>query len=1814
MAATGNISSGFPKVVPKGVRVELDMGGIPDELLPSLKDSKPFEALRHLEEAGVFDPKAWEEELKKEESELDEKDDRLKEVCTGLAILSAYYISKGGGTSISIGGSTLKPEDIPEVEEHLLVHVTGVCGGDIMSEGLVVPSDREEFCRQYEHLKSLLSADELGNRMLSFLEKDIQEGRIQVTGVKWDDEGKRVHLSDGSVLTVKEADGGSSILLPKVLQDEDVDIISEVSISGSSNEGLLNGLNGLVSQFESEHLEGFDEVLGQLKGGEAEGRIIRAYKNALMIAGSEGREALNNSKLIQLCNCVGGRSDVIPDFLDSVAREQLPKEIELLLDDEVLEGMGHKVYRMDEYLNTIINSTDPDLRKFLLNPETVKTLFVEEEGESMRHYFSKLRGAGELQPEVKDFLLTPTVVSCFSRMFTDHSEEYLEALTRETTSPKLREFLLNPETAEFCTPYRHSTLNKVFDGESSEETLSLLLDLTAAERELREISYNRPHILGIVVDEGIPLENRRRIVDNICLVNSSRASSREKYLESVCAGDFEGVALMEERASDPWVKDLLNRVESKTSRNHLSGLLYADYVDLTDEGVKRVIDSMTPSQVSDYLHALYNERDSTKERRESVVMLLTNEEAMKQLTTLDDERFRIILHQWREFSSIDYLYKLVQAKVLSPETVPTIVGVANKIPVNALADALSPSSSNVDEDAADIMVGHARDTQNVAGRKYLIGRLGQINNSKCVAALDEIVKGKNHVEVRQWAVDALIDNAVDFEGSIAGESVRKILGCSDNSIRYQAFTNLAERVIHARQYGLSFERLEELSERIHPNISSEFIKFARKGEDADIRLKAIDVLKNASSMEVLTAMEDLAYDDSESMELRRDAALTLADNAFSLGISSDINVLLEGLGKRGDYTRASVILDLGDKLRLSNFETAGAGVQEKILRGLLRPFPTVGSKKMAKYATQLSSVNPVASRAYLSAISGVYLPASMTPLEVPQRKVNNILRNSEFMAKYMQLAEKCTPACKVVLDKAVRAPNEALELLDSLLENPTVNGFVRGEQEYGGPMEASVGSIMNSSRSLAMKLLATDEGEAILGSERIKAILGPELVSRINAIRKGVSVDGTDLELAKSIFSDFKADEGYFACRRATYFREGYTGDYTRRTGSSYTESQMLAAREVIINRGFTMLCHGTTPEGEEAIAEGLEGVKILFGKGSPGAFSTLDVETARHYSSGEGSVGFVMLMRDALRESGVCIEPSYWMGEWRDVRLVDKNGILVRAPARAVLRLNPATFDDVYTELAELLKTREAMSEVEGEVLERFKAYLGKQEGFGEHSKKIVSQLRTLGYPEPKIVEVLDSYVRYTLLQDDPSQRKRKTILETVLDAGPREGLDAAIISDYLMRYAGLRDPDGREYIEQLTEEHITDISKLERTIQAFILREQRKTARKQGQEAMDEFNAGAEQIGRGDLKIGPIEINNILMGETRRRKHDQIMAETKDVVRKVSELRWEHLARISKAVMADLETSDVAKPPEGSFTVAMTSSTARKEAIFKSDYDLLVLVDSDETRERYEAYFNSLVPRIASQLGELGYKADIGEMHQVGSTITVDDLEAPIEGVLKWKKQGRRIDTFERMKQNVEPTAILDLQGVAGNMGLVTKFKETMLGKLESEKRSILQYLGSDLNNYRKFFHESGSQMLNGDPPPDIKVGLTRIIPFECYYLIAEHAGEIEKYLISQGRSAGELPNTTLERLELLRDAGVISGGECNGLSDAFTDIMLWRMRVGIMHGPAKEVEVDPMLFTNLERGRLMDNVSAIREFGATRGLELGETVIEGTPKIYA
>lgn len=598
------------------------------------------------------------------------------------------------------------------------------------------------------------------------------------------------------------------------------------------------------------------------------------------------------------------------------------------------------------------------------------------------------------------------------------------------------------------------------------------------------------------------------------------------------------------------------------------------------------------------------------------------------------------------------------------------------------------------------------------------------------------------------------------------------------------------------------------------------------------------------------------------------------------------------------------------------------------------------------------------------------------------------------------------------------------------------------------------------------------------------------------------------------------------------------------------------------------------------------------------------NLSTAYGFSEGSGSV--VCYDREDLRNCYINF------GLETDCNAISDN-TYTRIPSRIIRNVSGDDKEEVLEKALRFFKTKKALgenAELVTQINEKFEEYLESLgETFATNIEKIYRQMRSLGYIEPKIIEVADFYLRQIVwsesekLTEAESAQKRVIVFEKILDSvnGEKEGeTNIAVIADCLVDNDEARDNSSLAHtsMKKLKGLNVYNTEKLlQKMIRMQQLHEARAALRNPSNSAVERISKEINQF----LALSEADSattrkwqdrlrakKSLFLGEINGEDLKQINKDTVELKALFGDFHQEVVALIDKKLDAEFHENSIYSKYIDRFDLVLTGSCGRNEATINSDLDCLVIFDDRgleeaEKNEVTEFFQSEYKAKLHGYVTRLGFTPDIGK----AQTESIPSYLSQLENL----SVNPSHDSNQR--EQIEPTNIIDLTSVDGDKkGLVRLFKHTFLRKFSdiTEREQLTASIQNDID--KKFmpeWYKGYGQLVSGDRVKNMKNEVLRILDFYLFRQIVKNSGEIAKI---EGEDFN-IPSSNTDKINLLEKIGKEFPGEGIGsahaetLRQAVTDLFRWRLRTEIIR-----TDLDAALLTNKERERILAYVKAINE----------------------
>ena len=1054
-------------------------------------------------------------------------------------------------------------------------------------------------------------------------------------------------------------------------------------------------------------------------------------------------------------------------------------------------------------------------------------------------------------------------------------------------------------------------------------------------------------------------------------------------------------------------------------------------------------------------------------------------------------------------------------------------------------------------------------------KEYLTGQ----NQTRAAKALSKALVDDRNIELRSYIIETLW-NRVQFLGEDA--SLEVLVSNVNNPDR-----TISSEIVRRSVWIHDKTIFKDMAQK-YPELVDAFFEFGKSGDKTEKRAAAhffsqVDDYRARRLLEEMSRTVRGELNRSDLEEIGKDLIKNVATHTDSLILKTLLGAdSREMIGLRVKLERPEGIESLS--LPLSSFEKESPENRQKIVSEILNlefNNPEV-SQKISAIAFELEKINPLVAQNYILAV----VEDRIKDKENPKTE---ILVGRKFTENLIKLSRVSVLAARAFTSMVLEHPEKMDEIIAyfSSSDNVILQELTAVKASPRGVVpteEISFDKLFSLEQRdylpLAYKLLASRDGSLILGEKKIKDILGVELKDLVDSLMQ-VSVTWEDIELVKQMLTSPSEDELY-----CTFFLAKYGRDDKNDPVRIIKET----IKRFLEDRGLPILMHGTTIEARDAISQGLVGGKIAARTGLAGMYATIESKEAVNFSnehsllrvlgqSREGiNGGLLYILSSDIYDSHVYLEPDLHLTA---VRFVDNKGRLVRAPNRMMYAME-TTAEEMeekgFIEIARAIKQRSALKAIEGQLLNRLKMAILSEPGLRETIEEIYKRMRRHNFPEPKIIEVVDSYIRFALTSDKANPKDQSYKLRLLMEQAMRaDGTSLNKLHDLLLNYP--------ELVAQLdpTQPFEENLKSIDNYLCDLSVKSMTKVDEQLGRGVV------AAEVSERHPGLHPIDLSNVLVPELNYEGpnvEEKIMNSVRVIFNEIAEKRHNDFKEIIKQSMAELDLEGLERPPQDSFDLVLTASTSRREATPFSDLDIFLLIRDIKTERNYTPYFDRLETKILNRLEELGYGLDPGAMQRVGLRITFEDLDEKIKAVDK------------RMAQVVEPTTMMDIEPVTAG-SLAREMKEIAFRKYEIEKETLLFYLETEIKKFIRLFKEGSSQAISGDAVPDIKNAFTRIMPFITYYMIVSHIPEIRQFLFSRGLTIADMPNATSDRFDLLKDIGLLSEKESFDLKRAYLGIQRQRFKTSVVEETTHGAEVDPLLFTTRERENFESYIKIISDF---------------------
>ncbi|MCB1834426.1 MAG: histidine kinase, partial [Geminicoccaceae bacterium] len=272
---------------------------------------------------------------------------------------------------------------------------------------------------------------------------------------------------------------------------------------------------------------------------------------------------------------------------------------------------------------------------------------------------------------------------------------------------------------------------------------------------------------------------------------------------------------------------------------------------------------------------------------------------------------------------------------------------------------------------------------------------------------------------------------------------------------------------------------------------------------------------------------------------------------------------------------------------------------------------------------------------------------------------------------------------------------------------------------------------------------------------------------------------------------------------------------------------------------------------------------------------------------------------------------------------------------------------------------------------------------------------------------------------------------------------------------------------------------------------------------------------------------------------------------------------------------------PPPVPYVWAACGSQGRMEQTGVSDQDNCLILDDRFDAARHGAYFETLARRVSDGLDACGYFYCPGEM-----MATTPKWRQPL-AVWKGYFSGW-IDRPDPMAQMLS-SVMFDLRAIHGEQGLLDALKDETLARARSNSIFMAHLTANSLKHVPPLGLFGGiSAPRTGEHKGRIDLKHSGVVPI------------VDLGRIYALRAASPAVNTH-ERLEIARDAGIISKSGAADLIDAFDlicDVRLQHQARQSRHGTKIDNFLRPDDMSELERNHLRDAFVVVKTMQGAAG----------------
>lgn len=309
----------------------------------------------------------------------------------------------------------------------------------------------------------------------------------------------------------------------------------------------------------------------------------------------------------------------------------------------------------------------------------------------------------------------------------------------------------------------------------------------------------------------------------------------------------------------------------------------------------------------------------------------------------------------------------------------------------------------------------------------------------------------------------------------------------------------------------------------------------------------------------------------------------------------------------------------------------------------------------------------------------------------------------------------------------------------------------------------------------------------------------------------------------------------------------------------------------------------------------------------------------------------------------------------------------------------------------------------------------------------------------------------------------------------------------------------------------------------------------------------------------------------------------------------RLEHITRIMSTVADAITTRLITLaeldlgPPPAAYTFLALGSVARGEQTLATDQDNAIIYADvpDDQQESVQSYFLKLGEKVCSGLDLAGYRRCRGE--------TMASNPKWCQPLNRWQTYFTTCVTAAEPQNLIDVNIFFDFRCVYGSATHVTGLRKHLEALLQDGRPVFFFHLAQSTLQFRPPRGIFGNIQLEsgGDHPStfNIKNSITPLVNFARLYALRHHLAE----------------TNTLERLDRLRDQGILVPSSHSELVQAYTTLMQMRLahQVGqVTRGLAPDNYISLTELTQLEHSFLKKVFANIAVFQARLETDFART----------